>query len=135
MRGVAAYAAIVIAVAGCGEEGAKPGTLTVQERWTRPPGFIEGHVAFASVRDSDGHEVARGDTRPAAREDGPTLSVRLAPGRYRVAGHVRSCSANCAAGLDAATHHCSVSVEIDGDTRVTFVRTPWAGCRAEVAQP
>jgi hypothetical protein len=134
VRRAAATIAALAVLTGCGGDDPRPGTLTVDERWTDGPFFIEGHVAFASVRDPSGRLMAAARRLPARRKP-PILTRRLAPGRYRVAGHVRSCAPSCTAGLDPPTDHCGASVEIDGDTRVTFVRSERGGCYVDVAQP
>ena len=134
MRCAVAAVAVAALLAGCGGDDARPGTLTVDERWTDGPYFIEGHVAFASVHDAAGRQVAK-DRRPPAVEKPPILTRRLDPGRYRVEGYVRSCGGSCGAYLDHATDHCSATVSIDGDTRVTFVRSDRTGCYVEVVEP
>ena len=134
-------AAVGVALAaGCGGDDPRSGVLTVDERWTRGPFFIEGHAAFATIGAGGGRRLAEGVRKPG--DDGPLLVRRLEPGRYRVAGYVRSCAPSCGtdgrAG-DPPSLHCSATVEIAGDTAVTFVRDHGGGgpgtCHVEVEQP
>jgi hypothetical protein len=129
----ALLAASAVALAGCGNDGARPGTLTVTERWTTGPFFIEGHVAFASINELGGRRIAEGRDDPL--HERAILVRRLGPGRYRVAGWVRSCGGDCGV-LDPPSEHCSAVVAIDGDTAVTFVRDHRGrgSCRVEIEQ-
>lgn len=129
-----ALAVLAFAVAGRGGDDRRAGTLTVDERWTNGPFFVEGHVAYASVRDPSGRQVAAAQ-RPPTPERRPILTRRLEPARYRVEGYVRSCGGPCELVLDPPTHRCGAWIEIDGATRVTFIRSERNGCYVDVAQP
>jgi hypothetical protein len=127
-------------VPACGGDDPRPGTLTVDERWTTGPFFIEGHASFASIRVPGGRRVADGVENPP--HDRPTLVRRLDPGRYRVSGHVQSCAPSCGSDGrdgDPPSLHCSAMVEVDGNTAVTFVRDHAGGgagsCHVEIEQP
>jgi hypothetical protein len=135
-RSIAALlAASAAALAGCGGDDARPGTLTVDERWADGPHFIEGHVAFASIGEPDGRNIAHGSTGPP-EDDRPILVRRLEPGRYRVSGYVRSCAPACPPHpADPPSHICSATITVDGDTAVDFVRDhDRLGCYFEIRQ-
>lgn len=138
MRGVLGWLVVVAALAcsGCGGDDAEPGKLLVSERWESHPGFIEGHLAYASLADSRGRVIERAQSNPLEPEEA-FLTRRLEPGRYRVEGYVRSCAPACTPRFpgDPPSHRCGADVEIDGDTAVTFVRGQPDGCHVEIAQP
>ena len=138
MRGALGGLLLVAAIAcsGCGGDDSEPGKLLVGERWERGPGFIEGHLAYASVADSRGRVIERASSNPL-EPDEAFLTRRLEPGHYRVEGYVRSCAPACTRSYpgDPPSHRCGADLEIDGDTAVTFVRNHPDACHVEIDQP